>query len=376
MAQPWFEIDRKGLAQLRDATPKSQLVFELVQNAWDTDATQCSVTLTHSGGKTYYLRVEDNDPNGFENLRHAYTLFAPSNKKGNPEKRGRFNLGEKLVLAMCLDAEILSTKGGVRFTAAGRVETKKRTDVGSVFHASINMTRAEADEISKSMAKLIPPAKCNTFFNCGRIAERDPLVVTEASLPTVLADNEGNLRPTRRKTAIVIYAAYIGEEPMIYEMGIPVVESGDRFHYNVMQKVPLSIDRDNVTPAFLRDVRKAAAEATIDYITAEDAHSEWVRTAAADPEASPELVKKAFTERFGEDAVIYDPSDPMANHTALANGFVLVTGSQLSKDEWANVKRHEIAIPAGHRFPSVPERESVPKVTCPLCGGAGTIQQP
>jgi hypothetical protein len=32
-------------------------------------------------------------------------------------------------------------------------------------------------------------------------------------------------------------------------MGIPVVETGDRWHVDVAQKVPLNFDRDNLPPA-------------------------------------------------------------------------------------------------------------------------------
>jgi hypothetical protein len=65
------------------------------------------------------LSVEDDSPEGFRELAHAYTLFAESYEKGLPEKRGRFNLGEKLVLAMCEEATISTTTGAVHFDAGG-----------------------------------------------------------------------------------------------------------------------------------------------------------------------------------------------------------------------------------------------------------------
>ncbi len=61
------------------------------------------------------LTVEDDAPEGFTDLTHAYTLFAPSTKRANPEQRGQFNLGEKLVLAVCEQASICTTKGTVVF---------------------------------------------------------------------------------------------------------------------------------------------------------------------------------------------------------------------------------------------------------------------
>ena len=74
----------------------------------------------------------------------------------------------------------------------------------------------------------------------------------ETVLPTVLADDEGVLRKTTRKTLVSVYEPLDSETPTLYEMGIPVVETGDRYHVDIGQKVPLNMDRDNVTPAYLR----------------------------------------------------------------------------------------------------------------------------
>lgn len=57
------------------------------------------------------LEVTDDSPEGFADLTHAYTLFAESAKKGDPLKRGPFNLGEKLVLAISDTVQIATTTG-------------------------------------------------------------------------------------------------------------------------------------------------------------------------------------------------------------------------------------------------------------------------
>src|SRR5208282_82456 len=97
----------------------------------------------------------------------------------------------------------------------------------------------------------------------GKLLPTRTLVTTfDAILPTVLADEEGVLRKTTRKTQVSVYEPLPSETPTLYEMGIPVVETGDRFHVDVGQKVPLNMDRDNVTPAYLRAVRVAVLNAT------------------------------------------------------------------------------------------------------------------
>jgi hypothetical protein len=346
-ASSWFEVDRQGLAKLREGTPKSALVLELVQNAWDTDATTCDISLTKEG----LLTVTDNDPRGFNRLSDAYTLFAESEKKPKLDKRGRFNLGEKLVLALCEWANLETMTGTVMFQADGtRVQGDSGIANGSRFTGQLSLTKNEYFEVVDTLFKLLPPENCTTTFNGTMIATRTPLRTTTAFLHTVVAKEDGVLRAAKHKATVEIYEPCESETPTIYEMGIPVVETEDRYHYNVLQKVPLTMDRTNVTPVFLKEVREAAAETMVSAIDGVEANKTWVREAAKNPEASKELVAKVFEARFGKDAVIYDFSDAEANLRAVEDGKTLVKGPQMSKEEWANVRQHEVAVPAGRVY--------------------------
>jgi len=359
----WFDVSKAGLAKLREGSPKSAMVMELVQNCWDTNATICDITIEKLGNGLYELEVADDDPNGFKDLSHAYTLFAESEKKTQATKRGRFNIGEKLVLALCQMACIESTTGTVVFHQNDtRQENPKNTiPVGSRFTGQIRMNQRDVQEIRDALFSLLPPSTCKTTFNGEQVPCRDTPYQIQVTLPTVIGDDEGVLRPSRRKTTVEIHEVEGLEEPMIYEMGIPVVASGDKYHVNVMQKIPLTLDRTNVTPAFLRDIRHAVAEAMRTQITVDDANQTWVREAAANPDASPALVRTVFESRFGKDAVVYDPSDPEANKRALDAGRRLVYGSQMNKEEWNNVRQVEGLAPAAgkvffqHRIDHDPE---------------------
>lgn len=57
---------------------KEFAIGELVSNAWDQNTTNVLVSLAqHASGRSLYeLIVSDDDPNGLQNLAHAYTLFA------------------------------------------------------------------------------------------------------------------------------------------------------------------------------------------------------------------------------------------------------------------------------------------------------------
>lgn len=155
-----------------------------------------------------------------------------------------------------------------------------------------------------------------------------------------------------RKTTVSIYDALPGETPSLYEMGLPIVETDDKWHLSVGQKVPLNRDRDNVRPAYLRAVRTLVLNEMNDRLTENDANATWVRQASSDSNCSPDAIKKVLDLRFGEKRAAYDPTDPEANKTWVSKGGTLVYGSMLNKDEWKNAKQAEAIQPAGHLCPT------------------------
>lgn len=352
-AKSWFEVDKAGLAKLIDGKGKVFLLHELVSNSWDTDSTLVEVSIEKiPGTPRARLVVWDDHPEGFKNLSHAYTLFAASDKKAEAEKRGRFNLGEKLVLALCIEAKITTTTGTVSFTADGRESSKVHTDKGSVFEAVVRMTQEEFAEAVHEFRKVFPPNKCMTTFQGEDLPVRKPTAVLSATLPTVLGDGEGTLRKTQRKTTVEIHPALEGEVASIYEMGIPVVETGDKFHVNILQKVPLTMERDNVPPSFLKLIRALVVNEVHDKLDENDAKSLWVTQALGSDVIEPEAVRSVVTTRFGQDVVVYDPSDRESNHKAAANDFQVVHGNSLPKEAWDNVRKAEAIKPAGQVFPT------------------------
>src|SRR5215467_5436909 len=161
MANGWFEVDADGLAKLVRRKGMSFVLYELLQNAYDTEATKVTVELKPIKGKALArLVVEDNDPTGFAKLDHGFTLFAESLKKSDPSKRGRFNLGEKLVIAACERATLQSTTGTIYFERKGkelkRRESREKLKAGSRFEAEIRMTRDELQEVLVSARRLLP----------------------------------------------------------------------------------------------------------------------------------------------------------------------------------------------------------------------------
>jgi hypothetical protein len=349
----WFSVDKAGLAKLMERRGKGWVLAELLQNAWDAPGVgSVSVRVAASGRGLTTIVVEDDSPDGFADLRHAFTLFARSVKLGDPEKRGRFNFGEKLVLACAREATITSTAGGVTFTADGeRKMLRSRTEGGSVFSAVVYMTKAEAEEAIAAAFTFIPPDGISTTIN-GVLLERPAeLRSFYVTLPTLIANDEGVLRPTRRLTEVAIYSRR-GEVGRIFEMGIPVCETDDDFDIDVGQKVPLSLERDGVTPAYLRELRAAVLSNANDVVLAAGAASNaWVNDALEHPDVASAAVEDILTARFGEKRVVFDPSDREANDRAAAAGYTVIPGRTFSKGAWENVRGTGV-LPAGQVTPT------------------------
>lgn len=332
-------------------------MMELIQNAWDEPGvTRVAITtgVLEQRNRVRFI-VEDDAPDGFRDLTHAYTLFASSSKKANPEQRGRFNLGEKLVIALADTFTVQTTTGTVSIDVRKNmreVNTRKKRERGSVITADLRMSRAELQDVLAAFRTLIAPPHIETTLNGEPLDRRTPLATFTATLATEIADAEGYLRPTKRQTTVEVYHCPDTETPTLYEMGIPVVETLDTYHVNVLQKVPLNADRDNVPPAFLKDVRALVLNAMATRLTSDDAASNWVNEALEDELIEHAAVEEVLTKRYGERRVVYDPSDPEANRIAIAQGYTVIPPRAFSADAWQSIREAGAVRPAGQVTPS------------------------
>jgi len=348
----WFEVDKEGLAKILERKGKEFALFELIQNGWDEPGVRnVIVLLKHQGRNKARLVVEDDAPEGFKDLSQAFTLFADSAKKANPEQRGRFNLGEKLVLAISDEVTICTTKGAIRFDAEGRHSLRSRQPVGSRIECLLRMTIEECSSIESQVRKLISPERITTTFNGVQLQSRVPVEQFRAVLPTEIANNDGFLRRASRETTGHIYSVQPGETATLYEMGIPVVETGDRWHYDIAQKVPLTLDRENVQASFLRQVRVAVFNRMHNQLGPEDVNTEWAETAIASPDCEADAVQSYLSRRFGDKRVSFDPSDSEANKLAVSQGYTIVHGGMMSAGAWKNAKTANAILPAGQVTP-------------------------
>ena len=346
-----------GLKQLLERRGKMWIIYELIQNAWDTKAKNVVVTIeTVPSTAQVWLTVDDDNPAGFTDLTHTYRVFAPSEKKGDPTLRGRFDLGCKLALACCLEATITSTSGTYHFTEKGRRRSGLKTEAGSVFRGRLPMTRAELSEIENQVFQLLPPTHVNTVIKIkdgtrnteAFLVSRTPFQHFTAALMTEIADEEGFLRRRPRTTRVNIHEA---SPAFLYELGIPVMPLEGNWSLDVQQKLPLGFERDGAPPAYVAALQSKALGCVANEMAPEDFTTAWVAEAVQNPDVTPEALNKYLTAKHGDKFVIADVNNPESNRQAVANGYALIHGGSEAKGTWSNIKKHQLAAPSSHVFP-------------------------
>jgi hypothetical protein len=356
---PWFDVDVGGLAETVARRNKAFVAWELFQNCVDEGAKLITITADPVPNRPLVeITVTDDVPEGFRDLRDAYTLFKRSYKKGDPDKAGKFDIGEKLVIAACEEASIVTTTGGVAFDNRGRTVLKDKREKGSQFWGMVKMTRDEYKEFVVGVSMLIAPPGCAVTFN-GEPLKPHKLVSTfSATLLTEWADETGVLKRNPRKTTVEVYETLANETAHIYELGVPVVDTGDRFHYLVKQRVPVSMDRDNVPPSYLTNLRTLCLNETKHLLSKEEAAKPWVSDGLGNKLVSVDTVKDIVEKRTDEkieNIVSFDPSDPEANNKAIANGKRILYGGALPGEAWDKLRGASLVQGAGRLFPTKPE---------------------
>ena len=350
-----LSVDTKGLSKLSSRNGLDWIVRELVQDAWDQDVTEVNMTIDSAGHSRGRIVIKDDDPEGFLDLSHAYTLFVESNKGVDPTLRGRFNLGLKLVIAYCIETggsvEILTTSGGYFFSKKdGRKKLRTKTEKGSQITAIFRASKSELAQIENSARMLISPCNFPTYINGTKLSVRDAYGAVEAALPTVVVNDDGDFFKTVRKTTVEVYETFNGETSMIYEMGIPVVENPTPYHINVLQKVPLNFERDSVTRSYSQAVCALTANIVRTELTAEEAAKPWVSQAMESDEIEADTVKKILDKKHGTKRVMHDPSNPEASAAAIASGYTVVYGRSYSKDAHEKIKSLSPVTSATKKF--------------------------
>jgi len=126
---------------------------------------------------------------------------------------------------------------------------------------------------------------------------------------------------------------------MLYEIGIPVVDIDCDYSLNVQQRVPLGVDRETVRPIFLKELYAELLKHTAEQLPEESSGATWVRTGLTlTDRMDKKTVEAVIKKRYGDKALVANPSDPRSIDDAIAHGYHIIRGSEMGKDEWVTVK--------------------------------------
>jgi hypothetical protein len=341
-----LEVDTNGFRKRVAWRGPLGVLTELISNALDENITYCDVLFEHVDQQTYRIRVEDDSTEGFRNLDESYTLYADSYKAGILDKRGRFNVGEKIAIVLCDEARIESTTGTRIFLDNHVKRSPKKRDKGTVFEGIMRCTRAQFEDACEQIVRIIPAEGIRLTFNGHQIARPQQVAVVTATLPTVGLNEEGDLYKTTAKTEVVIYQPPAGASGAIYELGVPVVNVDHPFIMDVRQKVPLSVDRNSVTPGYYRKLCGAVLDATANLLSEEQVRSKGVTEGIAAAQ-NDEAIKAVMVKKHGPCAYVPDPGNREANGELFARGQHPVNPGTYDRETWDRIR-------GAKALPSVP----------------------
>ena len=327
----YFDVDVDGFAEIQRGRQKWEFPRELISNSLDEKITVCKVSVEKDGRNPAIITVED-DGSGFNDLKDAYTLFAPTKKRVDPSVRGRFNLGEKEFASIAKTMVIESTKGGVRFENGERSRINKKRAVGTKVTVEVNWSQADVAEIIGMLNLFIPPKDKRLEVN-GREIQSPVLIgsVEERLKTTIL--NDGSMSNTVRKTNVDVYGLKPDQEKgYLYELGIPIQPIECPYNVDVQQKVPMSPNRESVNDSYLMAIYGIVLNIVRDEIDVTNASEAWVHTGMEDDSVNQETVKKIMVERHGNKAVLWS-SDTLANERAKEAGYEIVHPRTMSQEE-------------------------------------------
>ena len=330
-----IEVSLAGMRELHIGRHPVELIKELVQNAFDEDsANSCTVKVHYESGEGTLVVVSDNG-DGFKDVRDVWTLLGTNPKRRFVNKRGRFNAGDKEVLAVAIWAKVETVGFSVLFPkSGGRTSKQNKRKSGTVFSVMMPWDGAQAEDLVDRLRLIRPPQNCTYKVNGKVIKHPTPLVTHEATLETVLQDGPGEpMRKTRRLTMIQVSKPVSPDGiGMIYEMGIPIQPIEPPYDVDIQQKVPMPPNRDTVRESYLQDIYAEVLNAMHPNMPDEEFGETWVRTATEDNRLTEDAAKETVRSRYGDKVVMWS-SDKPSNLEALDAGYEVLHPRTMSAEE-------------------------------------------
>lgn len=355
-----FAVSESGMRELNGNREPWDLVKELIQNAWDEVpfASECRVTVEpQPDSDATMVTVQDDGP-GFSDITDAYTLMGHTAKRLQPTKRGRFNMGEKDVISVAIEAEVETVGHTVTFPCAGSRELAPNSrKKGTIVKVLMPWDEQQSNELVAMLRGFRPPINCRLFVNDQEVPHSSAKATPSAALQTVVQDAPGKpMRPTQRRTEIHISELRDANgKGRLYEMGIPVQVIDCPWDVDVMQKIPIAQQRDAVSEAYLNRIYTETLNATHGMLKQDEFANPWVKRAIERPQIRPEAVKSTIKGRYGSSKAVFATLDEDANARASEAGYGVANPLELSKKEIEAYRKHAGVKYSDEVFPTPPQ---------------------
>lgn len=353
-----FAVSESGMRELNSGRQPWDLVKELIQNAWDEPyATECRVAVElQLDGNATMITVQDNG-SGFSDIADAYTLMGHTEKRLDPAKRGRFNIGEKDVISVAIEAEVETVGYTVNFPSAGsRKETPNSRAEGTVVRVLMPWDKQQSDELVAMLQRFRPPVNCRLFVNESEVTHPLPKARRTVSLQTVVQDaRDKPMRDVQRNVEVRFAEPHEANgERWLYEMGIPVQTIECPWDVDVMRRIPMGQQRNAVSETYLNRIYAEALNATHGMLEQEEFGAQWVKRAIEHSQIRPEAVQSTIKGRYGSTKAVFATLDGDANLRASEAGYGVANPGGLSKKEIETFRKNAGVKDSDEVFPTPP----------------------
>lgn len=353
-----FDVDQSGFKNQMLEIPLWRQIQEIVANSFDEKSVseiECEVdSLPSKKGAMITVTIKDNG-NGFEDIKDIFTLYKDSYKRVNPEQRGRFNMGEKQFFAVAEYGQVITGNWKVKFHDNVReVSSNPKSEHTEILAVFKKPEDEDAESIIRKMRNLVVPSGKKLFVNNEQVLDKKMIKYFDSSLYTPIAKGKNQkMVLVKRLTTIILYEKTLDEEPILYEMGVPIqtIKGDIRWHISVEQKIPQVVSRNVVSEKYLQSLYTEIVKNTLNLIDDEDSGSVWVEEAMknSDKQTCTVLLKK----QYGTEKIMFESGDERANDKASENGFTLVKGSSIDPSVRKNLlKNHELVQYSSDVFPT------------------------
>lgn len=337
------EIDSGGYKRQMKEVEPFRVVQEIIANSFDEDSVKTiNVYLQQNNGLVTVKVIDDGD--GFIDVQDVYTMYKHSYKRRLKNKLGKFNLGEKQFFILCENGYIKTKNQLIEFTGEQRSEDEIDYPKGTEVYGEFDWSATELKEMLRMLHKLIVKTGKKLYINDTPVRQLEWFKgIADISLWSEIEDDRQVMRRIKSITLVDLYKIKENERPWLYSLGIPIQElkHSIEWHVNVLQKIPLGIERDKVSESWLIDLYAEILNKATDVITKDNAGSKWVTVAMS--KSTPESAKFVLENHLGT-SQIFVPSttDYHANEAVLNNGGKLLRDGFFDRETRNHLKEMEI----------------------------------